>query len=53
MEETRFKEVYFDEFCYQCEFEKKVENENPCDKCLEEPVNEYSHRPVKFIKKTK
>ena len=53
MNETRFKEVYFDEFCSQCKFEKNAENEKPCDECLEEPVKEYSHKPVKFIKKEK
>jgi hypothetical protein len=51
MEEIRLKEVYFDEFCSKCEFEKLAENEKPCDECLEEPVNEYSHKPVKFKQK--
>ena len=53
MEETRFKEVYFDEFCSKCEFEKLAENEKPCCKCLNEPVNEYSHKPIKFKQKEK
>ena len=49
--ETRFKEVYFYNFCSQCINKEKEENESPCDECLEEPVNEYSHTPVKFQKK--
>lgn len=51
MEETRLKEVYFNEFCSECEFEKLAENKKPCDECLKEPVNEYSHKPVKFKQK--
>ena len=47
----RYKEVYFGEFCPRCEFEKNAENEAPCDQCLEEPVNENSHKPVRFIEK--
>ena len=47
--EYPFKEVYFDEFCSQCVFEENLESEKPCDECLEEPVNEYSHKPVKFM----
>jgi len=46
--EYPMKEVYFDEFCLKCEFKNNEENEPPCDACLEEPVNEYSHKPVKF-----
>ena len=51
--EYPFKEVYFDEFCSQCAFEENLESEKPCDECLEEPVNEYSHKPVKFMGKKK
>lgn len=49
----RFKEVYFDNFCAKCVHNDNKESEPPCDECLNEPVNEYSHTPVKFIRKEK
>lgn len=49
----RFKEVYFDNFCAKCVHKDNKESEPPCDECLNEPVNEYSHTPVKFIRKEK
>lgn len=49
--EYALKEVYFDNFCAQCVHKDNEENEPPCDECLAEPVNEYSHKPVKFLKK--
>lgn len=46
------KEVYFNEYCKTCEYELKNEDETPCDECLSNPVNNYSHKPVKWNKKT-
>lgn len=48
-----FKEVYFDNFCAKCVHKDKEESEEPCSECLEEPVNEYSHTPTKFIREEK
>lgn len=53
MEKYNLKEVYFDNFCALCEHKDKKENESPCDDCLNEPVNENSHRPVFFVRKEK
>lgn len=44
--EDNYKEVYFDKYCKTCIHEKKEEHEEPCDECLNEPVNLYSHKPV-------
>ena len=41
------KEVYFDQYCKTCKYEKLDESEYPCDDCLSNPVNTYSHKPVK------
>ena len=49
--EYRFKEVYFDNFCALCKHKDNKESEPPCDDCLNEPVNENSHRPLYFEKK--
>ena len=53
MSEYRFKEVYFDNFCALCKHKDLDEAEDPCDECLSEPVNEYSHKPVNFIAEEK
>ena len=42
------KEVYFNEYCHKCKFKGTPETEDPCNECLTEPVNEYSHKPVRF-----
>lgn len=49
--EEFYKEVYFDKYCKQCEHKAKKENEAPCDECLEEPANLYSHKPTKYKEK--
>lgn len=51
--EYRFKEVYYDNFCAKCVYKDNEESESPCDECLDEPVNEYSHTPVKFVRNEK
>ena len=47
------KEVYFDQYCETCEHSKLAESEEPCSECLSEPVNQYSHKPVKYEKSTR
>lgn len=42
------KEVYFDQYCKKCKHKDLPEIEDPCDDCLAEPVNSYSHKPVYF-----
>ena len=48
MEDTRFKEVDFEQYCKQCKYAGLKENEDPCWDCLTEGVNENSHKPVYF-----
>lgn len=49
----RDKEVYFNVYCQKCKYQKLDEAQDPCDECLSYPVNEYSHKPVKFAEKEK
>ena len=49
--EDAYKEVYFGEYCKNCKHWEKKENEEPCDECLENPVNLYSHKPVNYEEK--
>ena len=48
MNNDGMKMVDFDEFCRDCKFYSYSEDEEPCCNCLEEPMNLYSRKPVKF-----
>lgn len=48
---SNYKEVYYDQYCSKCEHANKKEEEEPCAECLNNPVNEWTHRPVKFEEK--
>lgn len=47
------KEVYFHKFCPGCEFEADSEFDvkSPCFECLEQPVNQDTHKPVNWKEK--
>lgn len=49
--DDNYKEVYFVEYCKTCKHLKKTEEDEPCCDCVSEPVNLYSHKPVKYDKK--
>lgn len=42
------KEVRFDLYCSKCKHKSKKESEDPCWDCLNEPINENSHKPLYF-----
>lgn len=42
------KEVYFEKYCPKCKHTDCKESEDPCFDCLDEPVNQYSHKPVYY-----
>lgn len=48
-----YKEVYFDQYCSSCQYEKVKESEDPCYDCLNEPANLNSHKPVKYLERVK
>lgn len=50
MEEI-YKEVRFDKYCRTCEYGQIKEYEDPCNDCLNEPINTYSHKPVNWKEK--
>ena len=41
-----YKEVYFNIYCKTCKYYGLDENQDPCNECLGEPMNLYSHKPV-------
>ena len=49
MQDTeQYLEVYFKQYCETCKHKKKEDREDPCNECLENPVNLYSHKPVRY-----
>lgn len=43
-----YKEVYFNEYCKTCKNKDLDEKKDPCFECLSEPMNLYSHKPVRW-----
>lgn len=43
-----YLEVYFDQYCKSCKYRDTKEVLDPCDECLANPVNLYSHKPVNW-----
>lgn len=50
MIDNEYKEVYFSEYCSTCKYKDLPEHKDPCHKCLSEPANVNSHKPVKWEK---
>lgn len=49
--ENVYREVHFEKYCKICKHEDKRDYEEPCDECLQNPVNRHSRKPVKFEEK--
>ena len=49
--ENNYKMVEFDKYCKTCKHSEVKDNEEPCDECLDNPVNVNSHRPVNWEEK--
>lgn len=45
------KIVWFDIYCNKCKHAKLAGDAEPCNECLNNPVNWDSHKPVKFEEK--
>lgn len=45
------KEVYFGQYFKTCKNFDKMKEEEPCCECLDEPMNQYSHKPVHWEEK--
>ena len=51
--ESEYKEVYFHEYCEKCKYRTTKDVDEPCNECLDNPINLYSHKPVKFKEEEK
>lgn len=47
------KIVEFEKYCKTCRYSGKKEYEDPCNDCLDNPVNDYSKKPVNYKGKEK
>lgn len=45
------KEVYFHMYCEKCKHKEVKDIDEPCNECLDNTTNVYSHKPVKFEEK--
>lgn len=53
MNNDGYKEVYFHEFCKTCIHKEIDDVKDPCNDCLGEPCNLYSHKPVYYEEASK
>lgn len=51
MDEQTYKEVYYHQYCKKCRHKDVKETDEPCDECLNKPLNWNSHRPVMYEEK--
>lgn len=49
--ETIDKIVEFDRYCKTCVYVKNKESDEPCNECLANTTNLYSHKPVNYKEK--
>ena len=48
-----YKMVEYHKYCETCKHKGLKENEEPCAECLDNPLNMYTDKPIKFEEKTK
>ena len=53
MRDEGLREVRYDLYCEKCEHKDLGDYDMPCRKCLAEPANQHTDRPVMFKEKTK
>lgn len=44
-----YKEVYYDIYCETCKHKDAKEWEEPCNECIDNFVNLYSHKPINYV----
>ena len=51
MDKDGYKLVWFHIYCENCKHNRCKDTEEPCNECLSEPTNLFSHKPIKFEEK--
>ena len=44
--ENIYQEVDFNKHCKTCKYEELSEKFDPCNECLDSPMNSYSDKPI-------
>lgn len=48
MDINGMQEVYFDQYCKKCKHWDVKDKDDPCNECLDNSTNSYSHKPVNY-----
>ena len=51
MIEIREQMVRYDTWCKKCKNNETKENDDPCEECLNHPINEHTEKPINFEEK--
>ena len=46
--ENEYKIVDFKKYCETCKHKDVKEVKDPCNECLDNPMNAHSHKPVNY-----
>lgn len=46
--ELHDKEAYYYKYCKTCKNKNLPEDDDPCNECLSEPMNQGSHKPTRW-----
>lgn len=49
--DSDLREVNFEKYCGICKYADCPEHEDPCFECLDNPLNYYTEKPVKWEEK--
>ena len=53
MKDEGLREVKFNWYCQSCKHQNLKGSEQPCNTCLDHPLNYYTEKPVKYEKEKK
>lgn len=45
------KHVDYRKYCPKCKYNDQQDYEDPCNECMDNPVNQDSHKPINFEEK--
>ena len=44
----QYKIVFYHLYCDSCKYYELKDSEEPCNECLSNPTNLYSHKPIMY-----
>lgn len=49
--DNEYQECDFEKYCKKCKYKDLDEKFDPCNECLDEPMNSNSKKPVRYEEK--